>query len=34
MKEKGIEIVIEVMVKFVEEIENGVKVIYEVKGEE
>lgn len=34
MKEKGVEIVIEVMVKLVEEIDNGVKVIYEVKGEE
>lgn len=34
MKEKGMEIVTEAMAKSAEEIENGVKVTYEAKGEE
>src|SRR5699024_5140436 len=34
MKEKGVEIVTEAMAKSAEETDNGVKVTYEVKGEE
>lgn len=33
LKSKNVEMVIKVFVKFVEEIENGVKVMYEVNGE-